>query len=275
MNLEDKAKELRHTVLAMCERAKTGHVTSSFSCVEILIALYYKVMRLPEIFAPPGRPGLDMGSGEYDRFILSKGQASPILYAILADLGYFPEEWLEKWCQKDGFAGVHLQMDVPGAEITAGSLGHGFGIACGMALSFKKDMKNNMVFTLLGDGECYEGSVWETAMFAGHNRLNNLVAIVDRNSCCATNMTEDALSLEPLKEKWRTFGWSIIEVDGHSIRELIRALDAVRHRRKPEPVCIIAYTVKGYPIDFISDDWHWHARCLLESDYERAKEILG
>lgn len=257
MDLVAKAKELRHTVLDMAERAKTGHVTSSFSCVEILTALYYNVLR------------------EGDRFILSKGQASPILYAILADIGYFPKERLENWCQKDGFAGVHLQHDVPGAEITAGSLGHGFGIAAGMALSFKKDMLNNMVFTLLGDGECYEGSIWETAMFAGHNRLNNLVAIVDRNWCSATNMTEDALSLEPLKDKWEACNFEVLEVNGHSFEDLLLVFDRVRHRKSTQPTCIIAHTVKGQGIQFIEDDWRWHSRPLLEDDYKRGKEMLG
>lgn len=270
MNLVDKAKELRHVVLDMAERAKTGHVTSSFSCVEILTALYYKVMRLPSI--PIITPIVK--GGDYDKFILSKGQASPILYAILADLNYFPKHYLDDWCQKGGFAGVHLQADVPGAEITAGSLGHGFGIACGMALSFKKDMKNNMVYTLLGDGECQEGSIWETAMLAPSLGLNNLVAIVDMNGFSATNCISDVMS-HKLKNIWEAFGWDVKVIDGHDFEQILEALKRVRTRYSEKPLVIVAETVKGHPIDFISDDWHYHAKALTGDEYERAKEILG
>lgn len=253
--LKEKALQLRREVLEMCSKAGTGHVTSSYSCVEILVALYYEIM------------------GDDDKFILSKGQASPILYAILADLGHFPKEWMNTFCQKGGKFGVHLQHDVPGVEITAGSLGHGFGIAVGMALAKQKDMAKGIVYTLLGDGELYEGSMWETAMFASHNRLSNLVAIVDRNSICATNYISAGLDIEPLEDKFMSFGWDVLTIDGHDFDEVLDALK-VRSRRSVNPLVIIAETIKGKGIDFISDDPRWHARCPNGEEIERAREEL-
>lgn len=256
MDFTAKAKQLRSDVLEMCGKAGTGHVTSSFSCIEVLIALYYSAMQ------------------EGDRFILSKGQASPILYAVLADKGFYPKDWLDTFCQKDGKFGVHLQNDVPGVEIVAGSLGHGFGIAAGIALAYQKDMRKELVFTLLGDGELYEGSIWETAMFAGHNRLNNLVAIVDRNYISATAFTENALTLEPLEDKFKSFGWRVERIDGHSFAELEYALAGVRSRKSIRPYVIIADTVKGKGVQFIEDDPHWHACACVGDNLEKARGEL-
>ena len=235
--LEKKSNEIRHLVLDMCVRAGTGHVTSSFSCTEILTALYYgDILRVdPKNPSWKGR----------DRFILSKGQASVILYPILADLGFYPKKELDKFNEKDGKFGVHLQHDVPGVEITAGALGHGFGIAAGLALAAKLNREQHMVFTLLGDGECYEGSIWETAMFASHYRLNNLFTIIDRNWMCATEFTEDILALNPFDEKWKSFGWDVVNINGHSIKEILETFDGFRSRKSCKPLVVIADTVKG------------------------------
>lgn len=248
--LKKKSFLLRKTILDMCTRAKTGHVTSSFSSIEILVALYFGgVMRFD-----PKNPGWK----DRDRFILSKGQASPALYAVLAECGFFPRKDLLKFAQKGGKFGVHLQCDVPGVEITSGSLGHGFGVAAGMALGAQMNKEKYMVFTLLGDGECYEGSIWETAMFASHNRLNNLVAIIDRNYICATDFTENLIALEPFEEKFAAFGWDVIRLDGHSIGDIIEAIKPVRSRLSARPMVIIADTVKGKGVPSISDDPYWH-----------------
>jgi len=225
-------------------------VTSAFSAVEIMVALFYgKILRYN-----PGNPLWD----QRDRFILSKGQASVGLYPILADLGFFPQSDLTDFCQEQGKVGVHLQHQVPGAEITSGSLGMGFGIATGMALAGKLDRKRHLVFTLLGDAECYEGSVWEAAMFAAHNRLNNLVAILDRNFLSATNFTEDMLQLEPLVDKWRAFGWRVKTVDGHSFESILGALENVRSRGHAKPLILIAKTTKGEGISFMCHEPLWH-----------------
>lgn len=266
--LEKKAKHVRRLVLDMCCKAGTGHITSSFSCTEILVALYYGgILKFdPKNPEWPGR----------DRFIVSKGQASVIIYPILADLGFFPLDWLKKFNRADGKFGVHLQYDVPGVEITSGSLGHGFGVATGLAMAAKMNRELHMVFALLGDGECYEGSIWESAMFASHNRLNNLVAIVDRNHLCVTNFTENMVELEPFDEKWRSFGWNVVNVNGHSFAEILAALDGVRSRKLSKPLVIIADTVKGKTIPFMCYNPLWHAVVPKGSDEKKARqECLG
>lgn len=266
-SLKEKAKYIRSQVLDMCVKAGTGHVNSSFSCTEILTALYYgDILK----FDPSNPKWLDR-----DRFVMSKGQASVILYPILADLGFFPEENLSKFNQQNGFFGVHLQHDVPGVEITSGSLGHGFGVAAGMAQALKMDRRLPMVFALLGDGECYEGSIWETAMFAGHNRLNNLVAIVDRNHLCATDFTENILALEPMDKKWESFGWRVKNIDGHSFEEIMEALRGFRSRKNTQPLAIIADTQKGKGVSFLQDAPLWHAIAPKGQDAIQAKKELN
>lgn len=264
--LKSKAHYIRTLVLNMCGGAGTGHVTSSYSCTELLVALYYGGILRYDAQNP--------GWKERDRFILSKGQASVLLYPVLADLGFFPLADLGGFCQKDGKIGVHLQHDVPGVEITAGSLGHGFGVATGLALAARLDRKLWMTFALLGDGECYEGSVWEAAMFASYYRLNNLVAIVDRNYICATNFTESSLELEPLDEKWASFGWNVTRIDGHSFEDIFQSLEGVRSRRSSRPTVIIADTIKGKGISFISDDPLWHSRAPQGEELENARREL-
>ena len=263
-SLKKKAYELRKNVFNTCVKAGTGHVTSSMSCMDILTVLFYgNILKYD-----PKNPNW----GKRDRFILSKGQASPALYNVLGDLGYFPIKELDRFAQKDGKFGVHLQKDVPGAEITSGSLGHGFGIAAGLALGAIMNRELHMVFSLLGDGECYEGSIWETAMFASHNRLNNLVAIVDRNSLCVTDFTENIVSFEPLDDKWKSFGWNVTRINGHSFEELLEALSDVRSRRSVKPSVIIADTVKGNGIENMCYQPLWHA-LVPKGDDEKAARI--
>jgi transketolase len=264
--LKQKAKYLRHQVLDMCSKAGTGHVNSCFSCVEIMTALYYGGILK---FDPKNPKWKDR-----DRFVLSKGHASPLLYVILADLGFFPKEYLNKFNQADGKFAVHLQHDVPGVEITSGSLGHGFGVAAGMALAGKLNRELYTVFTLLGDGECYEGSIWETAMFASHNRLNNLIAIVDRNYLSVIDFTENVLALEPFEEKWKSFGWRTISIDGHSFEEIFKAIKGFRSRRSTQPLVIIANTRKGKGVEFISDAPLWHSQAPKGQQAVEAKREL-
>lgn len=264
--LEEKAQTLRRQVLDMCVHAGTGHVTSSFSCAEILTALYYGGIMQYD----PANPEWD----ERDRFVLSKGQASPILYAILADTGFFPNANLDRFAGRDGPFGVHLQRDVPGVEVTTGSLGHGLGIGIGMALSARMERKSYTTFVLLGDGECYEGSIWESAMFASHHKLNNLVAIIDRNWLCVTDFTENLVGLNPMDEKWRAFGWEAATIDGHSFEGIFTALEAHRSRRLNKPLVIIANTVKGKGIPFMENIPLWHAMVPKGREAELAKSHL-
>jgi len=265
-DLEIKSKDLRREILEMCVNARTGHVTSSVSCIDILIALYHGRILNYDIKNPRWK--------ERDRFILSKGQASPALYTVLADVGFYGKEELTRFAQEGGMFGVHLQNDVPGVEITSGSLGQGFGIAAGIALGARLNRELHMTVALLGDGECYEGSIWETAMFASHYRLNNLVAIVDRNYLCATDFTENLVMLEPLDAKWASFGWDVRRIDGHSMDAILGSLQGIRSRRSTDPLVIIADTVKGKGIDSMCFDPLWHSVAPQGEEAEKARRCL-
>ena len=250
--LEKKAYEIRKTMLKMCINAGKGHVTSCMSCIDIFVALYYGGILRHD----PSDPDWE----DRDRLILSKGQASPALYTILADAGFYDKSELKKFTKLGGMFAVHLQQDVPGVEITAGSLGQGFGIAAGIALGAKMNNELYNVYALLGDGECYEGSIWETAMFASHNKLNNLITIVDRNYLCVTDFTENLIALEPFEEKWNSFGFNVIRINGHSFEEILGSLQPQRSRPSDRPTVIIADTVKGQGVDSLCYDPSWHGR---------------
>lgn len=267
IDLNQKAYTLREEMLEMCINAGDGHVTSSLSCAEILTILYYGGY----LRHKPDEPEWN----DRDRFILSKAQASPMLYTVLADRGYYSKNEMKKFAQKDGIFGVHLQKTVPGAEISAGSLGHGFGLAAGIALSAKLNKNLHLTYALLGDGELYEGSIWETAMFASHQNLNNLIVIVDRNYQCTIDFTENFLQLEPLEEKWSSFGWEVKRVNGSDLNELNNSLRYVRSRRNTKPLVIIADTVKGEGIEYASNVPLWHGTTpIKEKDIEAFRRDL-
>jgi transketolase len=266
--LEDKAHQLNVAMLDMCIGAGKGHVSSSTSCMDILVALYQGgVLRVrPDEPEWPGR----------DRFILSKGQASPALYTVLADMGFFDKQLLASFTRKGGAFSVHLQKTVPGVEVTAGSLGQAYCVGAGMALALKMNGQDNMVFAVLGDGELYEGSVWETAMFAAHNRLDNLVTIIDRNGACTMDFTENLVALEPLDDKWRAFGFDVLRIDGHDMGTLMSTLEGVRSRKSGRPLAIVADTVKGHGIATMANDPKWHGLAPSGEAAERAmRELQG
>ncbi len=250
--LRAKAKEIRQRVLQMALKAGKGHVPPAFSWTEVAVTLYYAGI----LKYDPMRPDW---AGR-DRFILSKGHACLTLYAILADKGFFPSTELDKFAGPGSLLPGHPDVAIPGVEAVSGSLGHGLGIGSGMALGARIDALDWMVFVVLGDGECDEGSVWEAAMFAGHHRLENLVAVIDRNRLSATDFTENVLALEPLDERWRAFGWDVSTVDGHSFRDLIAAFSKARERQTKRPQMIIANTVKGKGVEFMQNSPEWHHR---------------
>jgi transketolase len=235
--LQRKANEIRERTLDMCIKAGTGHVTSSFSCAELLTTLYFGGVMKYDAKNPKwdGR----------DRFILSKGQASPILYVTLAKAGFFPESWLDTFCEADGHFGVHLQCDVPGVEFTMGSLGHGLGLGVGKALAARMNGKNYHTFVMLGDAELQEGSNWESAMYASQQKLGNLTAIVDRNGYGVLCPTEQSAGLNSLEKKFEAFGWAVNSIDGHSIEQLLETLQNQKDYVKDKPKIIIAGTTKG------------------------------
>lgn len=265
--LEKKTLWVRKKILETVASAKNGHIGGALSCTDILVALYYGgILRFD-----PKNPNCN----SRDRFILSKGHSCIALFVILADLGFFSLSELDLYCQNGSMLGGHPDRNIPGIEADTGSLGHGLGIAAGLALSFKMDAKDNMSVVLLGDGECYEGSVWEAAMFAGHHMLNNLIAIVDRNCQCVTDFTEDCNRLEPFEDKWRAFGWDTIKVDGHSFEELSAAFEDLRQRKSYKPLIVIANTVKGKGVSFMEKKLQWHHGVPGGEELEIARRELS
>lgn len=260
-----KSKNIRRRILDMVHAAQSGHPGGSLSCVEILAALFFYKMRYD-----PGNPSW----GERDRFVLSKGHVAPALYATLAEAGFFPVEELKTLRKLDSRLQGHASNATPGIEVSTGSLGQGLSVANGIALAAKIDKVGYRVYVLLGDGECQEGQVWEAAMSAAHYRLDKLTAIVDRNQVQQTGRTEDIMRLEPLAEKFRAFGWHVIETDGHNVQHLAAALDEAGEVHG-KPTVIIADTVKGKGVSFMENRHEWHGAAPGDDDYRRAVQELG
>ncbi len=249
IDLQQKAIEIRGEIATAIHRAGKGHIGGAYSIVEILVSLYYTNV-LSHRPAEPRWP-------DRDRFILSKGHSAVALYAVLADCGYFSKEELAHLNQ-GGLLAEHPHPGVPGIEILSGSLGHGLSIASGMALADKNDARARKTYVLMGDGECYEGSVWEAAIFASHHRLNNLCAIVDRNKLITHGSTEIINRLEPFADKWRAFGWRVIETDAHVFKQLSSCWGKFSSIETELPTVVIADSIKGKGISFMENNASWH-----------------
>lgn len=262
--LKLKSVQYRQKILRYITEAGAGHTGGSLSCVDILNVLYNRVMNVsPENFNSPMR----------DRYIQSKGHSVEALYVVLADCGFFPESELETLCHyKSPFVG-HPTRKVPGIEMNTGALGHGLPICVGLAIACKLDSAPYRVFTLLGDGEMAEGSNWEAAMAAAHYELDNLTAILDHNTLQITGHTRDVCSNEPLDEKFRSFGWNVITVDGHDFAQLTDALNFKSVAGKPKMV--IANTVKGRGVSFMENVVSWHHGVPSAEQYELAQSELA
>lgn len=264
--LEDRFRELekisqksRRLIVEMTCAAKSGHPGGSLSAVEILASLYFRIMRVD-----PENPGWP----DRDRFVLSKGHASPVLYSVLALRGYFPEEELMGFRKIDSMLQGHPDMKgTPGVDMSTGSLGQGLAVANGMAMAGKLDGKDYRVYVLLGDGEVQEGMVWEAAMAAAHYKLDNLTAFLDHNGLQIDGANSQVMGVEPLRDKWTAFGWNVIEIDGHSYGEIIDAADEAR-RVKGKPTIVIAKTIKGKGISYMENavDWHGKAPSREQAD---------
>jgi len=263
-NLEEKARTIRKQVVNMIFEAGTGHPGGSLSCVDIITVLYFHQMR----YNP-----LEPDAGDRDRFILSKGHAAPTLYATLAECGYFPVNELHSLRKMGSLLQGHPDITIPGIEVSTGSLGQGLSISSGIALAAKIDNNDSQVYTLLGDGECDEGQVWEAAILASHYKLDNLTAIVDRNGLQIDGPTEKVLSLEPIAGKWREFGWHVIEIDGNKIAEIIESFDEAR-RIKGKPTVIIAHTLKGKGVSFMEWICAFHGKGLNKDEMKIALQEL-
>ena len=264
--LQKIARKIRRRIIIMTSELQSGHYSSSLSIVDLLVALYYS-----ELNHDPKNPN----SPDRDRFVLSKGHAAPALYVILAEMDYFPIDELKTFRQigsrLEGHPKCHL---LPGVDATSGSLAQGFSTSTGIALAGKLDKKDYRVFTLIGDGECQEGQIWEAAMFASHYKLDNLIAIVDRNGLQSDGPTEEVMSLGNLTDKWISFGWHVFEVDGHDMDAILGAFEKIKDI-KHKPTVIIANTVKGCGIPIIENDIEYHTMPLNESELKYALECFG
>jgi transketolase len=265
--LEAMARRLRRHIITSTTRAGSGHPTSSLSAVEVVTALYFGgVLRYD-----PKRPDWP----QRDRFILSKGHAAPLLYAALAEAGYFPVEHLLTLRQLGSpLEGHPNARRLPGVEASTGSLGQGLSLGLGHALAVRLDGYDSRVYVLLGDGELDQGQVWEAAMAAAKYRTENLIAIVDCNGYQQTGATRDVLDLEPLAPKWQAFGWWVQEVNGHDLRLVLQALHAAREHRGG-PAVILARTRKGYPIMDLLSEENFHGKALSPADAEKALARIG
>jgi transketolase len=265
-DLHKIAAEIRYRIIEMSKIGKAPHLGSSLSCVDLIVAAYFNFLRIPphDPLAP-----------ERDRFFLSKGHAISTLYAVLAKRGFFPEELLQTFNRDGGSLPEHpTPRCVAGVEIATGSLGHGLSIGIGHALAAKILNQSYRTMVLMSDGECNEGSVWEAALFAPAQKLDNLIAIVDFNKWQATGRSEQIMQLSPLKEKWASFGWQAYELDGHSFDEILHVFSNIP-QSPGKPTAIIAHTVKGKGISFMEDDNNWHYRIPTEDDLLKAKQELG
>ena len=260
--IRERAWFVRRETVRLISIAKTGHYASTFSCAEILAALYYGVMNIRR-----GAPEWE----DRDRLLLGKGHAAVGVYPILADLGYLDWAFLDDYTRLGNPLGDHPDMTkVPGIDFSSGSLGHALSVGLGMCLSGRMQEKDFNVFVLLGDGELHEGEIWEAALSAAHHRTRRLIAIVDRNGFSLDGDVDDVIGVEPLADKWAAFGWSVHEVDGHDTDAMVRILrEAVDDPVRQVPTLVIAKTVKGKGVGYMESEAGWHLGWLDEAD-ERA-----
>lgn len=263
--LKAKALQIRSSILTMVHEANSGHIGGSFSAADLVVGLYYEIMR-----HDPTNPAWP----ERDRFILSKGHCAPVIYAVLADCGYFPKEDLARFRRPGSHLQGHpYQPKTPGIEASTGTLGLGLSTALGMALGAKLRNQSHFYYVLCGDGELQEGQIWEAALFGNKYKLDNVIAFVDRNYLQTDGNTEDVMPLDPLVDKWRAFGWNASEIDGHDFGQIFEAVERARNGQG-KPTMIVANTVKGKGVSFMENQAEWHSGPPTVEQYTRALEEL-
>jgi transketolase len=261
VNLAELAKRIRQHCVRMTGKANASHIGGSLSAADLLAAVYGRALHYD-----PQNPEWS----DRDRFIMSKGHACSALYAALAESGYFPVERLETFYQNGSpLAGHVTHKNVPGVELSTGSLGHGLPVAIGMAVAAKRDGRVSRIFCMISDGECDEGSVWEGALFSPHHKLDNLIVIIDYNKIQSLGAVKEVINLDPLADKWRAFGWAVRELDGHNLNAVEEAVMQVPYELG-RPSCIVAHTVKGKGVSFMENRLLWHYRAPLGEDMTKA-----
>lgn len=264
-DLKELARRIRMHALTMTGRGGSAHVGAALSMADIMAVLYGSVLNVdPDQPRKPDR----------DRFILSKGHAGAGVYATLAECGFFPIDWLKTHYQNGSLLSGHVShKGIPGVEVSTGSLGHGLPVGTGMAYAGKLRDASHRVFVLMSDGECDEGSNWEAILFAGHHKLDNLVAVIDYNKLQSLATVAETLALEPFADKWRDFGWGVIEVDGHDHAAMVEAFHHVP-AESAKPTCVIAHTVKGKGVSFMENTVKWHYQTARGAEFDAAMEEL-
>ena len=257
--------DLKKKILEISYRKKAHHIGSCLSCIDILTALYFGFMKVK-----------NNQIKKNDRFIMSKGHAALSYYLVLMKLKFFSEKFLIKeYLTDNGKLGGHPDMNKKlGIDFSSGSLGNGISVATGMAYAYKADRQKNKVFTLIGDGECNEGIVWETALFAGHHKLDNLFVIIDYNKLQGFGSTNKILNLEPLKSKFQSFNWNVDQVDGHNVKQIMKSLKKLNKKKNSKPNLIIANTIKGKGVKFMENKFQSHYEVLDTSKYNLSKKNL-
>lgn len=263
-NLKAKSFEIRKDIVTLIHQAGCGHIGGDLSVTDILVNLYYKHLNCNKD---------NVTSPDRDRFILSKGHSVEALYCVLADCGFFDKSDLKTYSQYQSKYIGHPNNKVNGVEMNSGSLGHGLSVAVGMAIAGKMDQASYRVYTVMGDGELAEGSVWEGAMAAGHYKLDNLTAFVDRNRLQISGPTEEVMSQDVQEERWKSFGWNVISINGNDPVEIDKAICEAK-TIKNKPTMIVANTIKGYGVSFIENQAGWHHRVPKDDEYQKAMEEL-
>ncbi len=265
--LQSRAAWLRREAFEMVVRAKKGHYPSSSSCTELVVALYYGGFLRYDAKNPK--------NPDRDRLFISKGHAGMVLYPILEDLGFVPKGEVQNFTKSGGVFRFYPDPSIPGIEAITGSLGHGIGLAAGHCIAGKRDNRKFKSYVIISDGECYEGSTWESALFASHAGLDNLVVFLDRNGCCIMDYTEKCVKLDPLEEKWRAFGWHTISINAHSFPEVIGALELANSGKVKGPLAVICKSVKGKGISYMENQPGWHNRMPNEAEIAQARKDLA
>jgi transketolase len=273
--LAERSHWLRNALFEMSDSARLGHIPSSFSCAELVVSLYYGGILRYNARNPK--------DDRRDRFVVSKGHAGMVTYPILVERGFIPQKELQRFCKQDCVLRMYPDPSIPGVEAITGSLAHGLGTLAGRALRAKMDSLNYNCIALISDGECYEGSTWEHALFAakqhegsyaGHIGLDNLVAVVDHNNCIITDTISHCVELAPLKNKWESFGWYAQEINGHSYSQIMQAFQNINSNSEGRPSVIIARTIKGKGIPFMENRPDWHNKRPNDEQIRIAQEAL-
>ena len=265
LNLKEKAKELRKEIITMIYNAKSGHPGGSLSAIDMLVGLYYYKLRID-----PRNPLWQ----DRDRFVLSKGHCSPAIYVVLADKGYFPKSELEGYRKIDRMLQGHPELSTPGIDFAGGALGQGLSFALGIAFACRLDKSNCNVYAMIGDGEAQEGAVWEASMAAAFHKLDNLIVILDKNQVQQTGKTKEIMDLGNVAMKWKAFGWNVIDINGHDMSQIVKALDKASKLKNKKPTIIISNTIKGKGVSFMELNHKFHGKAPNDEEYKKAMEEI-